>query len=184
MPPGNPPPTPRKTRLAGEHLPKAWARAYAVRQACRGGRPEFAPSGRLGMLPLRGNHGARATVESTREMTQFKNYSRLTLFGFWLVGGCASLSGTWRAVDIDPPNATGVIRTMTFDGKRYTATADEGAKRRTTTGDFDWSGSRLTLRTAGGSSRVFLGRKGDGRMTLVDERPAGQVRTTFEKISD
>ena len=74
--------------------------------------------------------------------------------------------------------------TITFDGPRYTATDDEGANRRTTTGDFDWSGSRLTLRSADGTARVFIGRKSDGRMTLVDERPSGQVRTTFEKIAD
>ena len=123
-------------------------------------------------------------VESTRKMTRFKNYSRLTIFCFWLVGGCSSLSGTWRAVDTDPPNAAGVFRTITFDGPRYTATADEGAKRRTTTGDFHWSGSKLTLRMAEGTARVFVGRKSDGRLTLVDERPSGQVRTTFQKIAD
>ncbi len=124
------------------------------------------------------------TVESTREMTRFKNYSSLTLFCFCLVGGCATLSGTWRAVDTDPPDAAGVLETITFDGPRYTATADEGGKRRTTTGDFHWSGSKLTLRTAGGTARVFMGRRSEGRLTLVDERPSGQVRTTFEKIAD
>ena len=125
-----------------------------------------------------------APVESTRKMTRFKNYSGLTLFCFWLVGGCSSLSGTWRAVEIDPPDAAGVLRTITFDGPRYTATVDEGAKRRTTTGDFHWSGSRLTLRSADGTARVFVGRKSEGRLTLMDERPDGQVRTTFEKIAD
>lgn len=124
------------------------------------------------------------TVESTRKMTLSRNCSSLTLLGFWLVGGCASLSGTWRAVEIDPPNATGVIRTMTFDGQRYTATADEGAKRQTTTGDFGWNGSRLTLRATGGPVLVFSGRKGGGQLTLLDDRPEGQVRTTFEKISE
>ena len=116
-------------------------------------------------------------------MRRFKDYSRWTLLGLSLVGGC-TLAGTWRAVDIDPPDATGVIRSMTFDDQRYTATTEDGTKLRTTTGAFGWNGSRLTLRTAGGPARVFSGRKGGGKLTLVDERPDGPVRTTFEKFSD
>ncbi|MCH7996049.1 MAG: hypothetical protein IIB57_16610 [Planctomycetes bacterium] len=123
-------------------------------------------------------------VESEQEMTRFKKRSTMALFCFCVVGGCSSLSGTWRAVDTDPPDAAAVLSTITFDGPRYTATADEGTKRRTTTGGFHWSGSRLTLHSADGSARVFMARKSAGRLTLVAERPNGSVRTTLEKIAD
>lgn len=116
-------------------------------------------------------------------MTRLNVYSSLTLLGLSLVGGC-TLAGTWRAVDIDPPDAIGVIRTMTFDGQRFTATTEDGTKLRTTTGAFEWNGSRLTLRTSGGPARVFSGRKSGGKLTLVDKRPDGPVRTTFEKVAD
>ena len=116
-------------------------------------------------------------------MTRFKDFSRLALLGLSLVGGC-TLAGTWRAVDIDPPDAIGVIRTMTFDGQRFTATTEDGAKLRTTTGAFEWNGSRLTLRTSGGPARVFSGRKSGGKLTLLDKRPDGPVRTTLEKVSN
>ena len=116
-------------------------------------------------------------------MTRVKVDSVWTRVGLALGGAC-TLAGTWRAVDIDPPDAIGVIRTMTVDGQRFTATTEDGTKLRTTTGAFEWNGSRLTLRTSGGPARVFSGRKSGGKLTLVDKRPDGPVRTTFEKVAD
>ncbi|MCP4250270.1 MAG: hypothetical protein GY778_24770 [bacterium] len=77
-----------------------------------------------------------------------------------LTGGC-QITGTWRAVETEPPEAEGLfpIRMVTFSPEGdCSVTRQSGQELITSTGSYDWTGVKLTITPTGKEPRVYPGR--------------------------
>ncbi len=94
--------------------------------------------------------------------------------------GC-SITGSWRIVSTDPPDAPFPVEVLTFDpDNNYTATGPEGARPRTSTGQYQLKGSKLEILEGGRMPRVYRARrKGDTTLVLTYEEQGDRVTATF-----
>ena len=78
---------------------------------------------------------------------------------FALLGGC-KITGTWRAVRTEPAEAEGLfpIRMVTFSPEGdCSVTRQSGQELITTTGSYEWTGTKLTITPTGREPRVYPG---------------------------
>ncbi|MCH7812702.1 MAG: hypothetical protein IID40_01650 [Planctomycetes bacterium] len=77
-----------------------------------------------------------------------------------LLGGC-EITGTWRAVRTEPAEAEGIfpIRMVTFSPEGdCSVTRQSGQELITSTGSYEWTGTKLTITPTGQEPRVYPGR--------------------------
>ena len=94
-----------------------------------------------------------------------------------LASGCA-IGGSWRTESVKPDGAAFPINEITLAGGKYTATGlftAQGAysgDRHTTTGDYSFSGTTLTLTPGGGPALKYkTARRLDGKLTMTFTPP-------------
>jgi hypothetical protein len=101
-----------------------------------------------------------------------------------IVNGC-SLSGTWRTVSVVPEGERFPIVSVTFDKQhRFTATSEEDARQRTSTGEYKWNGLRLILSPGHGQEQEqkYRGRRRlDGTLVLTHRVPGIRIKATLER---
>ena len=99
------------------------------------------------------------------------------------IGGCG-ITGSWRAVAIDPPGMPLPIETLTLDpNQQYTATWSEGEEKRTSTGQYRWNGLTLEVVQMGNMPRHYNAHLGsDGRLILTHRRDDARVVVRLEKV--
>ena len=102
-----------------------------------------------------------------------------------LVGGC-DITGTWKTVKIEPPDAPeqAPFQMVTFaqDGQ-YSATHQYGNEVRTSTGTYTWSLGKLTIAPHDGDPREYAGRYNGltKQLTLSHKVDEQTVRAILEK---
>jgi hypothetical protein len=104
----------------------------------------------------------------------------------WAIGGCTSLSGSWRTVSIDPPTEPFFIDAATFDDRdHFTATTVTEGERHTTTGRYEFNGFTLSLMPHQGPAQRFSARiTSSGRLILTQRRDRERVSATLVRAAD
>ncbi len=101
------------------------------------------------------------------------------------VAACSacSITGSWKRVATDPPGAPFPVDFVAFDkDNRYTATWRRDNETRTSTGRYDWNGSRLEIIHPHAEPRTYKGRlRLDGQLVLTYEEGQAKVVATFAK---
>ena len=102
-----------------------------------------------------------------------------------IVTGC-SLTGTWKTINIIPPDARFPMNRISFDNdSRFTATAEYEGQTRTSTGTYEWNGRKLVVFPDGGDERTYPGRRRWGRkLALIHNRNGERITAIFAKTGD
>ena len=102
-----------------------------------------------------------------------------------IVTGC-SLTGTWKTINIIPPDARFPMNRISFDNdSRFTATAEYEGQTRTSTGTYEWNGRKLLVFPDGGGERTYPGRRRwDRKLLLTHNRNGERITAIFAKTGD
>ena len=105
-------------------------------------------------------------------------------FGF-AIGGC-SVAGSWKTDTIEPPGVPFPVEMLTLSpDSQYTASWQENGRRRTSTGQYRWTGSELEIIEGGRTARTYQGKlRLDGRLVLTYGEGNAKVVAILEKSKD
>ena len=108
-----------------------------------------------------------------------------TLGGLVCLTGC-SLVGTWCTVKVKPEEAQFPIASVTLVGdETYCVTNTSGDRTGTTSGTYEWTGLKLTLRREDRPAQVFAGYlRIDGKLVLTHQGADGMITAVLEKQAD
>ncbi|MCH7923942.1 MAG: hypothetical protein IIC51_00265 [Planctomycetes bacterium] len=104
---------------------------------------------------------------------------------FLVATGC-SITGSWRRIATDPPNMPFPVDLVAFDQHdRYTATWMDQDQTRTSTGRYDWNGSRLIIQRPNAEPRIYQGRlRLDGTLVLTYQVGGDKVSAILKKTDE
>ena len=110
----------------------------------------------------------------------------LAAVAFFLVATGCSITGSWRRIATDPPNTPFPVDLVAFDQHdRYTATWLDQDQTRTSTGRYDWNGSKLIIRRPNAEPRIYKGRlRLDGTLVLTYQEGGDSVSAILKKTDE
>ena len=108
---------------------------------------------------------------------------RLAAVACFLAATGCSITGSWRRIATDPPGTPFPVDHVAFDQhERYTATWLDQDQTRTSTGRYDWNGSRLIIRRPNAEPRIYQGRlRFDGTLVLTYQEGGDTVSAILRK---
>lgn len=104
------------------------------------------------------------------------------LLSIGLLSGC-SLAGSWKAVEVRPPDEPFPLAVVTFDRHdNYTATCSHDDRTHTTTGRYEWNGLALRLERTDGTWRTYDALlRLDGRLRVTNRTDDRKITALLER---
>lgn len=96
--------------------------------------------------------------------------------------GC-SIAGDWKVVEVKPEGTQFPMSSVSFaeDGA-YTAKSNYEGKAHTSTGTYEWTGSKLTVKPKEGPTRTYSGQmRMDNKLVLTLKSDKGEMTGVMEK---
>jgi hypothetical protein len=115
-------------------------------------------------------------------MTRVRNAEFLLVIPIAALTGC-SIAGDWKLVEVKPEGTEFPLSSVSFaDDGTYTAKSSYEGKVVTSSGTYEWTGSKLTVKPKEGPTRNYSGNmRMDNKLVLKHESDKGETTGVMEK---